>query len=182
MRETFAIKVLTTDRSNLWTWRIFGMRMCYSITSAVPRPGLRRCTQNLPAFALQKPSSRNRVAECDFHACVSLQFNGRLPSCDPGLLLRIGLGTALARPPGLRAAEPGLGPKKLREPTAAGGRNLGLRRFRRRRLRQRGSRTRRNHFGETIGQESVSIAPERTIVPDAGDPGSFIGGPGPLPQ
>ena len=181
MRETFAIKVLTTDRSNLWTWRIFGMRMCYSITSAVPRPGLRRCTQNLPAFALQKPSSRNRVAECDFHACVLLQLNGRLPSCDPGLLLRIGLGTALARPPGLRAAEPGLGPKMLREPTAAGGRNLGLRRFRRRRLRQRGSRAGREPIWGDHGRILVSTAAERN-VPKAGDPGSFIGGPGPLPR
>lgn len=197
MRETFAIKVLTTDRSNLWIRGFVGMRKCYSITNVVIGRRLRRCTQNQRALKVTKPSSRScptgSRAICHFPPVdqgsgtgASMQLRPRSVPCRCGPLPAASFchpvgDTVLARPPGLRAAEPGLRTVKLREPTAAGGRNLGLRRFRRRRLRQRGSRSKREPIGETIEKNLVSTAPERK-VPKAGDPGSFIGGPGPLPR
>lgn len=51
---------MTTDRSNLLTQGIFGMRMCYSITGVGASPGLRSCTHNLPAVPGLRPSSSTR--------------------------------------------------------------------------------------------------------------------------
>ena len=133
------------------------MRKSYSITGVGAGRGLRGCTQDARAGMPYQPSSRRRpgspvarasatrsyVRPRDWEGCHGL-----------GLLRTV---TVLARPPGLRAAEPGLGPlKNLGEPTAAGGRNLGLRRFRRRRLRQRGSRTMREPFGRPVGEFRVN--------------------------
>lgn len=64
------------------------------------------------SLGVPEPSSRQRakgqVAKCSFSLAVLPQLNGRQLAV-PRLLLRIGGYTVLARPPGLRAAEPGLG-------------------------------------------------------------------------
>lgn len=127
--------------------------MCYSNTSAVVGPGLRRCTQNLPTSAFQNQvvgtAGAGPVAECYgsvVHRRRSRAGGLLCPGFGAATRRRHSLGTA-ARSAGGRART---GTDKAREPTAAGGRNLGLRRFRRRRLRQRGSRTLAEPFGETI--------------------------------
>ena len=92
------------------------MRMCYSITGAGAEPGLRGCTQALRAGKCSKPSSRSRPSRV-----VPAQPRRAGPAAEgisvakgpSGLPRRGGSqfrpATVLARPPGLRAAEPGLG-------------------------------------------------------------------------
>ena len=183
MRETFAIKVMTTDTTNLLTEGKFRMRKSYSITGVGAGLGLRGCTQDARAGMPYQPSSRRRPGSPVARASATRAYvrPRDWEGCHRVVLLRTV--TVLARPPGLRAAEPGLGPlKNLGEPTAAGGRNLGLRRFRRRRLRQRGSRTMREPFGRPLGECLGCAAPVRTIIPHGDDPGRFFGVPGPLPR
>jgi hypothetical protein len=105
---------MTTDKSNLLTAGILRMRKCYSITDAGAEPGLRGCTQEVRAGKCSKPSSRIRpaAASCGALPRRSTRRGGPWEGCRATAPVRPV--TALARPPGLRAAEPGLRPQKLR--------------------------------------------------------------------
>ena len=176
---------MTTDKSNLWTAAKLRMRMCYSITGARAGPGLRGCTQDLRAGKRSKPSSRSRpgsrvvrrpampvvrVAGGPGRAAAprrdavpwpSQFWHGR-PACgrpsqdwateNLGSRRRLGGGTSVSEGSDAVGSVKGV--------HARGG----------------------NHSGDLFGAFLVSAAPVRTIVPHAGDPGSFIDLPGPLPR
>lgn len=194
---------MTTDRSNLLIWGIFGMRKCYSITGVGASPGLRSCTQNLPAVPGLKPSSSTRSASPTgtlFHGCVGAAFHGFLGTAAGPEAAAPGLPSATAGPPPCRRnAMLGLHSSGTAARLSGGRAKTGA-------TENLGSRRRLgggtsvsegsdavgsvkgvhalggNHSGDRFGNNSMSVAPEWTIVPHAGDPGSVFGLPGPLPR
>jgi hypothetical protein len=197
MRETFAIKVLTTDSSNILIAGKLGMRMRYSNTGPGARPGLRGCTQELRAADCSKPSSPDRpparcrdgrVSPCVRGASIrsvraiwpSGKFAGRRTGrADAAAQCRHSLGTA-ARPAGGRAkagATESLGSRRrlgggtsVSEGSDAVGSVKGVHAL--------GGNHSGDHFGMCLG----SVAPERIIVPHLGSPGSFVRGAGLHPR
>jgi len=186
MRETFAIKVMTTDRSNLLTGGNFGMRMCYSITGVGASPGLRSCTHNLPAVPGLRPSSStrsssptgtlsSRVFRCSFprvsrcsgrsggRVAWAAKCHRRAPQCGRNATLGLHSSGTAARLSGGRArtgATENLGSRRrlgggtsVSEGSDAVGSVKGVHAL--------GG----NHSGDRFGNNSMSVAPERTIVP-----------------